>query len=90
MHCSPEAMPIVVEMRGIVKRFPGVLANDHVDFDLLQGEIHALLGENGAGKSTLMNVLAGLVPARMLARSWLKASRFVFISRAMPSTRALA
>jgi simple sugar transport system ATP-binding protein len=47
-------------MKAIVKRFPGVLASDHVDFDLRQGEIHALLGENGAGKSTLMNVLAGL------------------------------
>ena len=51
---------LIVEMISIVKRFPGVLASDHVDFDLREGEIHALLGENGAGKSTLMNVLAGL------------------------------
>jgi simple sugar transport system ATP-binding protein len=47
-------------MRGIVKHFPGVLANDHINLDLYQGEIHALLGENGAGKTTLMNILYGV------------------------------
>jgi ABC-type uncharacterized transport system ATPase subunit len=52
--------PFAVEMKAVTKQFPGVLANDNVDFQLRQGEIHALLGENGAGKSTLMNILTGL------------------------------
>jgi len=49
-----------VEMKNIVKVFPGVMANDHVDFEARTGEIHALLGENGAGKTTLMNILYGI------------------------------
>ncbi len=60
---TPQTVENVVEMRGIVKYFPGVLANDHVDFTLQKGDIHALLGENGAGKSTLMNILAGMYRA---------------------------
>src|SRR5687768_9585833 len=56
---TPPLVP-AIEARGVVKSFPGVLANDHVDFSVQAGEIHALLGENGAGKSTLMNILAGL------------------------------
>lgn len=56
----PATPPHAVEMRGIVKRFPSVVANDGIELVVRSGEIHALLGENGAGKSTLMNVLFGI------------------------------
>lgn len=53
-------MEKVIEMKGITKVFPGTIANENVDFELLRGETHVLLGENGAGKTTLMNILYGL------------------------------
>jgi len=57
---NPSSADIAVAMYDIVKRFPGVLANDHISFEARAGEIHALLGENGAGKTTLMNILYGI------------------------------
>ena len=50
-----------IELKGITKRFPGVVANNNITFSVRKGEIHALAGENGAGKSTLMNILFGLL-----------------------------
>ena len=59
----PGASPLLLDLKGITKRFPGVVALDSVDFELRRGEVHVLFGENGAGKSTLTNIVAGTYPA---------------------------
>jgi general nucleoside transport system ATP-binding protein len=76
---SDNSSPIVLEARGITKRFPGVLANDKVDLTLHEGEILALLGENGAGKSTLMNIIYGLYQPDE-GEIWLKGEQIVLKS----------
>ena len=63
MQSTPDSNALVVEMREVLKLFPGVVALQHVNFQLKPGEVHVLLGENGAGKSTLVKVLSGANPA---------------------------
>ncbi len=61
-QAGPTEQPLAVRLRGIGKRFPGVIANDDVNIDVARGTIHAIVGENGAGKSTLMKILYGVQP----------------------------
>jgi ABC-type uncharacterized transport system ATPase subunit len=62
METPQKRLQLPLELRGVTKKFPGIVANYSVDFDLREGEIHTILGENGAGKSTLMSMIAGLFP----------------------------
>ncbi len=63
MQPAGQNLSPILEMHGISKRFPGVLALDRVDFSVRRGEIHSLIGQNGAGKTTLMKILAGVYAA---------------------------